>query len=575
VLAKAQLYQWVHGITGRTWLVEVGDANGLETISPTSLAEGYASFSVIDKAPTCLTESNSASSIEAFQHVIASCSFTAAAKHTGNAARPWEYSEALQSMIALDYETVGYDRTHRTITAGDYFDKECFCTEFTVSPNNEPCPGLGGIGLTRERLWMYATCGPKSVPDNWASGLKTPGLEYIRLEDWQWPTCVKDMPNEVTKLSGHCETDACETDSDGYCRIIPAVDRACFCHGISYGSCGGSCHTFEGRADYLDWLHSLCSDVQGWHGLPEDWQQLAAPTRLELIPWRWTLKPSNGTARYPKSTKPIETCPPKEWKLGCFALINLATFLAPYLVRETGMDLVVQQLLRLPRSQGWVFAGISMTAIQLLANWFNVSIVQATIGYQHIPAFQLMLLWCTMPRFPSLMTVIAGGKPFKAKVASFLFAETIFQSLSLYYMFMTVKYGWEHNLLDFEYMEGLEDGASALFMYAGACVWLIVAIGLFVALFRAWNMESWLLSEETVAQHSIHGRRAPEEASLKGRGQGEQYTTYGTLPVEERQDNLGLRKSSIQLHVVAIATVFLWIAQWHFWVGFIALSLEE
>jgi hypothetical protein len=119
VLAKAQLFRWIHTITGRTWLVDVGDTNGLQTLSPASLAGGYAAVNVTDKAPTCLINSASATSAEPFQHVIASCSFTSNTQHTGNAARPWEYSEALRSVVALDFETAGYDVTHHDIRYGN------------------------------------------------------------------------------------------------------------------------------------------------------------------------------------------------------------------------------------------------------------------------------------------------------------------------------------------------------------------------------------------------------------------------------------------------------------------------
>jgi hypothetical protein len=64
VLAKAQLYQWIRTTTDRTWLVDVGAANGLENLFPTSLAEGYTAVDVIYKAPTCLTSSVSTPSME-------------------------------------------------------------------------------------------------------------------------------------------------------------------------------------------------------------------------------------------------------------------------------------------------------------------------------------------------------------------------------------------------------------------------------------------------------------------------------------------------------------------------------
>lgn len=178
VLAKAQLFRWIHTVTGRTWLVDVSDANELQSLSPASLAGGYEAVSVTNKAPMCLTNSASAPSMEPFQHVIASCGFTSNTRHTGNAARPWEYSEPQRSVIALDFETVGYDVTQHDIRYGDYFDKQCFCDTFSTDLRMEPCSGPG-LASTRERLWLNATCGLTSLPDNWTEGLQTTTYAYI------------------------------------------------------------------------------------------------------------------------------------------------------------------------------------------------------------------------------------------------------------------------------------------------------------------------------------------------------------------------------------------------------------
>lgn len=92
VLSKAQLYSWFWNITSRTWLVDVGEANELQNLSPASLVEGYADVDVMNYAPVCLTESVSTPSRENYRHVMASCMFTCSTQNTGNAARPWEYS---------------------------------------------------------------------------------------------------------------------------------------------------------------------------------------------------------------------------------------------------------------------------------------------------------------------------------------------------------------------------------------------------------------------------------------------------------------------------------------------------
>lgn len=569
VLAKAQLYLWIRRITGRTWLVDVGDANGLQNLSPASLAEGYAAVSVTYKAPTCLTGSVSALSMEPFQHVMASCGFTSTTQHTGNAARSWEYSESLRSMVALDFETVGYNLTRRSIGYGDYFDKECFCDAFTIDPKREPCSGPGQLDLTREWLWINATCGPSSVPDNWTDILKTTEFAYIPIEDWRWPTCVTDMPKQVTELTNQCTTDACGLDSSGYCKVKRAVDRACFCRNINYDSCGGSCQIFETRIDYVKWLHDLCGSVQDWHGLPDNWRKLAAPTHLDMIPWQWTIKPSNEAT---------EKCASDEWKLGSFALVNIATFLAAFLSRRTGIHRIARGFLWHPHPWCWFFTGILIAALQLLANWFNAFLVQKTLGYEDVPVIQLMLFWCSMPRLTWLTILLIGVQPFEAmdfSAASSLFAEMILQFLSSYYMILTVNYGGEHNFY-LGGMESAERGRSAKIMYAGALLWLIIIIVAFVQLMRATHrMKRFTESCTWLGENLAHYKyRVSEETSLTSSGGGN-YTVYGTLSVKS-QNNWVSQKAFAELYAVtAISMLLLWIAQWIFWSGFIGLSSEE
>ncbi|KAH6706497.1 hypothetical protein BKA61DRAFT_739410 [Leptodontidium sp. MPI-SDFR-AT-0119] len=561
VLAKAQLYLWTYRITGRTWLVDVGDANGLQNLSPDSLAEGYTAITVAYKAPTCLTRSISALSMEPFHHVLASCSFTSTTQHTGNAARPWEYNQILRSMVALDSETVGYDLTGRSIRYGDYFDKGCFCNAFNIDLKKEPCPDPGQIDLTKERLWINATCGSASLPDKWADTLKTTEFAFIPIEDWHWPIFVADMPKQVIQLPDRCSTDACEIDSSGYCEVKRAIDRACFCHGISYDSCL-SCQKFKTRVDYIKWLHDLCGDVQDWHGLPDNWRQLATPTLLEMIPWRWTLKPSNiSNSTHVTDVAPVQTreaCASNEWKLGSFALVNIATVLAIVLSRRGGIRRTARDVP--PHPGCWFFKGTIIATIQLLANLINAFLVQNTPGYENVPAFQLMLLWCSIPRLAWLPILLIGVYPFEATnisaAASTLFAEMILHFLSSYYMVMTVNYGWKYDFY-LGSMEGVERGELARVMYAGAFMWFII-IG------PALGHLTWAIRK-------LDKSKVPEETLLIS-SEGRDYMVYGTFSTKV-QNTWVVQESSMQVYAAPV--ILLWIAQWLFWGGFIGLSSEE
>ncbi|KAH6629311.1 hypothetical protein C7974DRAFT_184540 [Boeremia exigua] len=595
VFAKSQLYHWIRAVTERTWLVEIGDANGLQTPSPNSMTRGYTAVGVTAKAPTCLVESDVALTKESFNHVMASCSFTSDTRHTGNAARPWEYMESQGSMIALDYETAGYDLTLRRLAYGDYFDKRCFCEVFSTYMKTEPCPGPG-LASTRERLWLNATCGAESLPAGWTNGLQTTTFAYIPTENWRWPKCVADVPRKVIGLVDQCTTDACELDHDGYCDITRAVDRACFCRNINYDSCKGPCHVFEAREDYVKWLHGLCGEVAGWHGLPKHWRHLAAPTSTDMIPWQWNITPSKKSASSHHHSKSPSSCATIDSKLGSVFLINVATLVAGLYTRS------LTHQYTFPKS--WVVPGLTIAALHTSANLINAVLVQATIGYESIPITQLTFLWSSMPRLTWPIILSAISRPFKATtlntIASCMFAEAILQALSAFPMMQTINYGLAHNFYS-RGMARLEASPAAQYMYAGAMMWLVVVIVASVLLLQAARRllarpeiqtslpptptlardlmtsfnHQWFGFEENLARYWFDATCDPEQKPLTRDDQ--QPVGYGTLPIKHRATHTtDTEIATVRLTLVGLASMLpLWIAQWLFWVGFINLSSEE
>lgn len=556
VLAKAQLYHWTRNITGRSWFSDVGDANGLENLSPSSLLKGYAGIESLMHAPACLTRSQSVSSKEEFQHAVGSCSFTATAQHMGNAARPWEYSQTLRSMIALDFETAGYSITRGYLLPGEYYDKFCFCNVFTLDFDQEPCSGTG-LDTTKERLWLNATCGPASLPDRWTDDLKMVGSTYIPAEHWKWPTCVMDMPSQVTGRADQCATDACELGSpDGYCNVKRTIDRACFCQDISYDSCGGSCHIFEGRIDYIQWLHSLCGNVQGWHGLPSNWRQLSNPTRLEMVPWRWSLKPES------KTEETRQVCSSSQWKLASITLFNttpllLATFLSHMRA--------VRRITPCPNPESWFFVGITTAALQIFATFLNAFLVVAVPGYENVPLFGLVLLWGTMPRASWLMTIwpsiISPSRSITlSEVASALLGEVLVQCQSAPYIFLTINYGLEHNFY-FRSLESTEGGSSAKVMYLGALIWLI---GIAVSFWAAYLIFTLI---------GYRGANGPKPSG--GKHIAPSITDELTPLIAQRDTSSAYHAPHGASAAVLISQFLLWSSQCLFWGGFISLSAEE
>lgn len=78
------------------------------------------------------------------------------------------------------------------------------------------------------------------------------------------------------------------------------------------------------------------------------------------------------------------------------------------------------------------------------------------------------------------------------------------------------------------------------------------------SLLRSWLDKSWV-----------------QEQPLSTSDLKQIYTVYGTLPFKVPGHRI-IEQGMIRLFLVAVASmIFLWIAQWLFWAGFIGLSMEE
>jgi hypothetical protein len=600
VLAKAQLFRWILAATGRTWLVHVGDASGLQSLTPASLPEGYAAVGVIEKAPACLKESQNGATMEPFQHVIASCSFTSQAQHTGNAARPWEYSEYFHSMVALDFETAGYDLTQRRIADGDYFDKACFCKTLRTDLQTES-NSCQGLDTTKERLWLNATCGPELLPIGWQNELKTTTFAFIPTREWRWPDCKDNLPRRMIQLADHCTTDACNVDSEGYCRVERAIDRAQFCRGVAYSNCKGPCRIFEARIQYVNWLHDVCGGVEGWRGLPKHWRQLAAPTPIEMIPWRWNIRASKHSAVGNRHSKDSAYSVSTDWKVSSIVLVNLATLLTALYAQSPTSAAAVLPNPYFATTQHCFVSGLTMATIHLSANWVNAILVQATAGYEAVSIVQLILLWSTMPRLTWLSMILHIIRPSRGtsidRIVSCVVVETVLQVMSAFIMLQTVSYGQEHNFYT-PGMARLDAAPSAKYMYAGAATWLLVTIISIVLLLqltweatpesephsrcqtaasvssRSFNRLNghWIRFEEVLARHCFANKLGNTEREPLLHDEARD---YGTLLATGSSDRRAAMRT-VRFAVLTIGTMFfLWIAQWLFWAGYIQLASDE
>ncbi|KAH9878035.1 hypothetical protein J1614_003252 [Plenodomus biglobosus] len=583
ILAKAQLYSWIETITGRTWLVEPEDSTELHNISPHSLVRGYMDHEVINKAPSCLRASSSFPTAEGFQHVTSWCSFTGVTQHTGNAARPWEYNEGLRSMVALDFETAGYDLTHHKIPYGEYIDKECLCTSYTINVEEEPCRDPAqALDLTRERLWMMATCGLLSIPHSWTQNLTTIGEDFILIEDWPWPAVIPYIQQRTESLVKKCTTDACEIDRDGYCTTMRGVERACFCRDMSYDMCGKPCQDFEIRIYYVNWLYQVCGAVPAWHGLPEDWKQLALPSPLETIPWNWPI---------------VQQEDPKSFLYSTLMLVNFISIILSFDGHIIGSRRVSKCLPLLSMPQHWFFRGILIVGYQILASWITALILSDSSGYEETPILQMILLWCSMPRLAWLPLLLIGFQPFEEvnlpAAASALWAEIILQALSSYHLLMTVAYGFKHNFY-FGRLAEVEKTGFAQLVYYGALMWLVV-VGLILlqltrmdkAFLRRWHIINWSSTEYDGGQlRRLHERCAwiDEEFAYYWMGRfraidlpilevsdGSHQVGYGSMSSVSRHHTIRAGGTRSLYALATIGTFFLFVSQMLFWFGFLGI----
>ncbi|KAH7186014.1 uncharacterized protein B0J16DRAFT_320776 [Fusarium flagelliforme] len=581
VLAKAQLMHWIQEVTGRSWIVVIGDTNGLQNLSPKTLPRGYKAVDVAEKAPYCMKKPTSRL-VEKFDLTMVSCSFTSTTISQGNAARPWEYSPRLKSMTALSWDTAGYDLTHGHIPDGEYFDVECFCHRFSDQPQQpEPCSDK--LELTKERLWIHAICGQSALPRNWDKSLMIPGLDYILMTRWERSSDIPNMPDNVTASSQECTTDVCDTDSEGYCQLVPAIDRKCMCSKVDYDLCQGACQNFESRKQYLNWLFDLCGDDRGWNGLPEDWVQLLEPRPREMIPWRWSLRPDNSND---------VACPSYLVMMGSLALVNLATGLAAFIGERCTRRSTT--LAPLPTSPVWILRALVLASVQLVGYWLMVEIIHSTSGYSHVPKVQLILLFCSLPRLGWLAIAPTGLHRPESKdltaASSALYAEVLLQIPNMYYMTMTVNYGRRHDFY-FGVLPNTEVGNSAWLMYGGALMWLVVVALMAVPSIRIARTMFDLNHTDTANDDDLSNcgggncAKAYQGANVCDPLLRDQHwnasrndSHYGTVPMraESSHPEQDLRAPHLNLYVVlTLGFPLIFLAQCLFWIGFLRVSGDD
>ncbi|KAG5766653.1 hypothetical protein H9Q69_007938 [Fusarium xylarioides] len=289
-----------------------------------------------------------------------------------------------------------------------------------------------------------------------------------------------------------------------------------------------------------------------------------------MIPWRWRI--------YPRVPEGDAQCPSDQWKLMSIGLVNLVTFFAILHANNTRQSASTNSRPLFYDPARWILGGVLLGCIHLLANLANATIVQATTDYENVPAVQLMLLWCSLPRLSWLPISSHGTKnpEFQDMTSSMsaMFAETILQAFSFYHMCLTVNYGRIHGFY-FGALSRATRSPFAALMFGGALAWLFIVAMMAVPIIRTIRTRGKPNEKEDDA--GAKGSMSPkeEECLLPKSGARSEGYSYGTLPAEVESLHLPMTRHS-RLHMaLAMGVPLLWLAQWLFWIGFIGLSSND
>ncbi|KAI9856323.1 MAG: hypothetical protein M1813_009159 [Trichoglossum hirsutum] len=369
-------------------------------------------------------------------------------------------------------------------------DQKCFCNRvgYSNTCRRESCSTE--IERTQYFLWLNATCsnltGWNDIPSNWTQqlALYTPSQHVFTNTSSSWPSCLKGTSEcgaNLTNAWNQYNSSRCTIGTDKTCNVIVgAVDRYRFCGGIQYDSpCKKTCKLAWQRAGHLNWLNSTCSTAPSWHGLPANWQSLLSLQYDDLFPWSWRVaaapSPSgqNGTLTH--------HCPSAAAKLGAFAAVNAAmALLVPILGRRTVVYTITFGLFGKPNSAMWPLTAVISVALHLISNFLNALLVKRTEGFSNLSVGALTLIWCTRPRLAWLAVALL---PYQAEeamyfqvAASAVMAEMALQLIGSVYMGLTAHYGQISHFYKKGGLHGAPSERSAVVMYVGALLWLVVII---------------------------------------------------------------------------------------------------
>jgi hypothetical protein len=151
-----------------------------------------------------------------------------------------------------------------------------------VIPFAQPCVSLLLLASFSSIIWFVKIADAKSIvsPPLNLPGLSTRDDTIPPSPPWVEPSAIPALPACMIPSPGcpynssiitSCSAEKCVMTFIGACmQTGTLVNKSCFCPALSNSTCQ-SCSSLKDRTLYLYWLNTTCGDVQGWHGLPQDW----------------------------------------------------------------------------------------------------------------------------------------------------------------------------------------------------------------------------------------------------------------------------------------------------------------
>ena len=299
---------------------------------------------------------------------------------------------------------------------------------------------------------------------------------YLDLIRRSPPACVNTLSDVCGSLGNASKV--CWSES------FPPGPQGCYCQALSRTNCSSLCASTAGdRLTYYQWVMGTCSSNATFSRVWPEMQVRLTSIYEDLIPWEINLQPLNNTGDH-------LICPSNSTKIASFAVINILVCLASLVPgRRTIVHRMTFGLCGKEGSSLWPLISLLVVVFNILANLVNALLIKRSSDFSSVPVGTLILFWMSRPRMAWIATLLVNIEKEKSMYvslgASALLTEFILQGIGAVFIGRTMAFAVKNNYYRLNYLQYVPERNAALFMYAGALLWL-VTIGFFYV-YVIWN----------------------------------------------------------------------------------------